>query len=398
MKINELGAVITGKTPSTKNRDNWGEDVCFYAPEDIAKGFLLTDAERHISNIGYDSIKNNTVTQGISILVGCIGSDMGNVALVEGKNAFNQQINAITNIISEVNPYYVYYYLSTQKDYLRQLAGSTATPILPKSDFGEINMPCFDKETQDAIVSILQPIDKLIANNNAICSDLESMAKLLYDYWFVQFDFPDVNGKPYKSSGGKMVWNEELNREIPDGWEVKMLPDVSDLQYGYPLNTDKFGERGQGVIRIRDIIDNTLSAYTTEVVSDNYLTCAGDLLVGMDGNFQMNYWIRDNDIVNQRITRIRKVDFPVMLIKMQIEPYVVSKITKVARSTVGHLGDSDFKEQPILISKGLDLMFFDTVLSQIILTRIENQQLTELRDFLLPMLMNGQVRVGKGGE
>ena len=217
---------------------------------------------------------------------------------------------------------------------------------------------------------------------------------MLYDYWFVQFDFPDENGKPYKSSGGKMVWNEKLKREIPEGWEAKKLPDVCDLQYGFPLSTELFGPTGKSVIRIRDILDNTVSANTSETVSQEYFTKAGDLLVGMDGNFQMNYWPRNGEIVNQRITRIRGKRIPIMVIKMQIEPYLAAKAMNVARTTVGHLGDSDFKEQLILCPNKINGTLFENALKAIIEYRNENQQLASLRDFLLPMLMNGQVKVG----
>lgn len=246
---------------------------------------------------------------------------------------------------------------------------------------------------QASIGRLLDSINEKIANNNAICSNLEAMAKLLYDYWFVQFDFPDENGKPYKSSGGKMAWNDELKREIPAGWEVKPLPNICDLRYGFPLSTEFFGVNGKSVIRIRDIADNTVSAKTTEVVGTEYLTRAGDLLVGMDGNFQMNYWTRDNEIVNQRITRIRQVSLPLMVIKMQIEPYIAAKVSSVARSTVGHLGDADFKKQPILCPDNMNYSFFENALNTIVELRNENQQLASLRDFLLPMLMNGQVKV-----
>ena len=255
-----------------------------------------------------------------------------------------------------------------------------------------------DISVQASIGLLLDSINEKIANNNAICSNLEGMAKLLYDYWLVQFDFPDENGNPYKSSGGKMVWNDELKREIPAGWEVKILPNVCDLQYGFPLSTALFGAEGAGVIRIRDIADNTVSAKTTEVVGKEYLTRAGDLLVGMDGNFQMNYWTRDNEIVNQRITRIRQTDMPLMVIKLQIEPYITAKVSSVARSTVGHLGDADFKKQSILYPDKMNYSFFEKALDTIVELRNENQQLASLRDFLLPMLMNGQVKVGEFGN
>ena len=88
---------------------------------------------------------------------------------------------------------------------------------------GEMMIPIMELEKQKVVSNIVKNLNAKINNNTSICSDLENMAKLLYDYWFVQFDFPDENGKPYKSSGGKMVWNEQLKREIPERWEVTSL-------------------------------------------------------------------------------------------------------------------------------------------------------------------------------
>ena len=311
---------------------------------------------------------------------------------MQGSDCIRVRIHA-----SDVNPRFISHYLkleSVKKQLMNGAVGSTM-PSMNTDILKSISISMPNITTQDAIESLVSSIEETIENNKTICSDLEAMAKLLYDYWFVQFDFPDVNGKPYKSSGGKMVWNEELKREIPEGWEVKTLPDVVSLRYGYPLSTEVFGDNGIGVVRIRDIADNSISALTTEVVSEEYFTQEGDLLVGMDGNFQMNYWIRNGDIVNQRITRIRKKSLPIMIIKMQIEPYITAKITNVARSTVGHLGDGDFKRQKIVIPIGVNLTQFDLYLQKIVELRKENQQLASLRDFLLPMLMNGQVKVRK---
>ncbi len=290
---------------------------------------------------------------------------------------------------------YLYLYLSLLD--LSNLDTGSALPSMTNDTYNMVPVELPDISIQRAIADSIFAIRNKILINNAICSSLESMAKLLYDYWFVQFDFPDENGRPYKSSGGKMVWNEELKREIPEGWEVNKLPEVCDLQYGFPLSTELFSETGVGIIRIRDILDNSISAKTTETVDKEYFTEKGDLLVGMDGNFQMNYWTRSGDIVNQRITRIRKNKLPLMIIKMQIEPYIKAKITNVARSTVGHLGDADFKNQLILMPHAMKYPFFENALQTIVELRNENQQLASLQDFLLPMLMNGQVKVGKVG-
>lgn len=293
-------------------------------------------------------------------------------------------------------PEYLCLYLSS--NYFVEMASKRVTGSIIKEirigDLLDTDVILPPEDIQVQIARCVRGIDDKLINNKDICSNLEAMAKLLYDYWFVQFDFPDENGKPYKSSGGKMVWNDELKREIPAGWEVDRLPNVCDLQYGFPLSTKLFGEDGKGVIRIRDIADNTVSAKTIETVNKEYLTHTGDLLVGMDGNFQMNYWTRDNEIVNQRITRIRQTIMPLMVIKMQIEPYITAKVSSVAKSTVGHLGDADFKKQPILCPNKMDYSLFENALNTIVELRNENQQLTSLRDFLLPMLMNGQVKVG----
>ena len=246
-------------------------------------------------------------------------------------------------------------------------------------------------EYQKKAGKILDIINAKISNNNKISSELESLAKTIYDYWFLQFEFLNEEGKPYKSSGGKMVYNEELKREIPEGWEVKCLPECADIKYGFPLSVELFGKDGKPVIRIRDILSNSTSGNTTELVDDDYKTKEGDLLVGMDGNFQMNYWSRSGEIVNQRITRIRKKELPLMIIRFQIEPYIISKVENVARSTVGHLSDSDFKKRMILCPKGVDLSLFDTVLNTITKNIKQNQELVSLRDWLLPMLMNGQI-------
>lgn len=399
-KIFTLGRTITGKTPSTKVKENWGNDIPFYAPEDIAKGYILDDAIRHVSNQGFNAIKNNT-TDGISVLVGCIGSDMGNSAIVERKCAFNQQINAITDFDKDVNPFYVYYYLSTQKDYLRQLAGSTTTPLLPKSDFEQIDIPLPDKYTQDKTVRVLKPIDDKIKNNTAICSDLESMAKLLYDYWFVQFDFPDENGKPYKSSGGKMVWNEELKREIPDGWEVKPLSDVFDITMGSSPSGASLNENGEGIEFYQGSTDFG-DLYPTERV---YTTAparfakAQDVLLSVRAPVgDMNIAMNDCCIGRGLAAIHHNCTLYAWCSMLSLRPYF--DIYNGNGTTFGALTSDDLKGRLTVCPQESLLNSFaekvNPISQKLRLLSMESQQLTSLRDFLLPMLMNGQVSVKKG--
>ena len=228
------------------------------------------------------------------------------------------------------------------------------------------------------------------------------MAKQLYDYWFVQFDFPDENGRPYKSSGGKMVWNEKLKREIPEGWYVTPLFEATNVQYGFPFATELFTDEKTNipVVRIRDILDGTISAYSLEKADDKYLLKAGDVIVGMDGNFHMNYWHNDVAYLNQRCVRIRPmVNTSISSIQVlhSIQPYIKAKECNAKGSTVGHLSDKDMKGLFLLSPKANEHFVprktFDAILRQLAKNKQQILMLTKQRDTLLPLLMNGQVEV-----
>ena len=226
------------------------------------------------------------------------------------------------------------------------------------------------------------------------------MAKTLYDYWFVQFEFPNENGKPYKSSGGKMIWNDVLKREIPESWNTSNLFEVCNVQYGFPFSTDYFNEDciGIPVIRIRDILNNSISNYSNQQNIDcKYLIEKGNILIGMDGNFHINYWSKSNCYLNQRVVMIKEVSLPNIYTRYQVEPYIQLREKSVSRTTVGHLSDKDLKAINILVPPNEILKkikpLFEHCLNKSIANQNENQKLSSLRDWLLPMLMNGQVKV-----
>ena len=252
---------------------------------------------------------------------------------------------------------------------------------------------------QTALVYSISAIDKKLSLNRQINDNLEAMAKQLYDYWFVQFDFPNEEGKPYKSSGGAMVWNEKLKREIPEGWNVANVFDVLSVQYGFPFSTELFTEEPTNipVVRIRDILENSVSAYSEEEVDEKYKLQKQDLLIGMDGNFHINYWNDNVSYLNQRSVRLRaksKSTISIMQAKYDIAPYIKAKELRAKGSTVGHLSDKDLKELFVLVSPNADFRnMFDSILAEIIENRCEMIELTKQRDELLPLLMNGQATV-----
>ena len=273
------------------------------------------------------------------------------------------------------------------------------------SSLRELKIPLHSFEEQKKIANILSAIDDKISLNNQINQDLEAMAKTLYDYWFVQFDFPDQNGKPYKSSGGKMVYHPELKREIPEGWGVTKLNEVVDLISGYPFSSNDYVTSGKYKLYT---IKNVQDGYTVDKV-DNYLDflpsnmsheCQlrrGDLIMSLTGNVGRVGMVYEDDVLlNQRVLKLNPIN---KTHKSFIYSFFRSDVTKAHLENMS-TGTSQKNLSPIDIgnmmipfpSESLLSKFLDN-LNMLENNLVENQQLTKLRDWLLPMLMNGQVKV-----
>ncbi len=413
-KLGQLGKIITGKTPKTHIIENYGEDYMFIGPTDLHKHFIINNSERHISEVGFKSIKNNTI-EGLSILVGCIGWDLGNVALVNCKCATNQQINSITEIKEEFNPYYIYYWIKGKKEFLYKISNVTRTPMLNKSDFSNIIIQIPSLSTQNQVAKVLSDLDAKIEVNNKINAELEAMAKTLYDYWFVQFDFPDANGKPYKSSGGKMVYNKELKREIPEGWETHNLGDLGDFKNGVNYDPSKPGQIPCPIINVRNISassyflknDDLDIIYLNESDVRKYAVHENSIIIARSGipgatrliadikkntlycGFAIHYQLKDMNI-----------KFPVFFYLKSIEQIVNQGSGGTILKNVNQATLNGLKVT-FPISKSIVVSFnnrINPIFKKINLIQKENQKLSELRDWLLPMLMNGQVTVGEAKE
>ena len=232
-----------------------------------------------------------------------------------------------------------------------------------------------------------------------INQNLEALAQQLYNFWFVQFDFPDEEGKPYKSNGGAMIWNSALKRAVPKQWEVKPLFEAISVQYGFPFATEQLTDKKTNVpvVRIRNILEGTVSSFSLEQVEEKYHLSEGDVLVGMDGNYHMNFWHDNEAYLNQRCVRLRPLaDSEISSIQLlySIKPYIKAKEKSAKGSTVGHLSDSDIKElyiiKPTNTPKFNPRKQLDQLLSLIIENKNEMLSLIKLRDELLPLLMKGQ--------
>lgn len=331
---------------------------------------------------------------------------LGSTAIIPEDDKYIQSQDVAKIICNEelLYPQFAFYLISSKivKKQLSAAAQQTKIRHTSPDKIKECVVWIPELKVQKQIAIFLSAIDKKIALNRAINQNLEALAKQLYDYWFVQFDFPNEEGKPYKSSGGKMVWDEKLKREIPKDWEVLPLFDAINVQYGFPFATEHFTENKTNVpvVRIRDILEGTTSAYSLEDTNEKYRLNKGDVIVGMDGFFHINIWHNDEAYLNQRCVRLRPYEdsnISSIQILHSISPYIKAKEQSAKGSTVGHLSDKDMKGlyliHPIGKTKFNLRKILDGLLSMIIGHKKEINSLIKQRDELLPLLMNGQVTI-----
>ena len=414
MKIKDIGNVVTGKTPQTAHAEFYGGDYMFITPTELHGGYKISSSEKTLTEAGLESIKTNSI-DGISVLVGCIGWDMGNVAMCFEKCATNQQINSITQISEDYSPYFLYYWLSTKKEYLFSISSVTRTPILSKGVFEEIEIPSISRSEQDKIAKVLLVLDKKIKLNSEVNDNLAQQLRLLYDYWFTQFDFPDESGNPYRSSGGQMVWSNDAKKELPASWNsAKMSDAIEGIRTGLnPRDNFKLGNgtikyitvknlRSDGILDFSgcDTIDETARA----IVHRRSDVCTGDILfasIAPLGRCHLVQELPQDWDINESVFSIRcnkaTVTPEYLYMHLQSEAFVKESTACSTGSVfkgirINTLLDSRVFLPPMQVIEKFSQQTKPLFSLQDKLNK-EIQALTQLRDWLLPMLMNGQATV-----
>ena len=355
------------------------------------------------------------------ILISAAGT-IGKTVIFDGEDSYFQDSNIvwIENDESKVTNQFLYYFLQTNPFITTN--GSTIKRLYNDNlrDTKIPNVPSIQQQNQ--ITDILGTLDKKIQTNNQINQELEVMAKTLYDYWFVQFDFPDPNGKPYKSSGGKMVYNPELKREIPEGWGVTTFSSwISDNKTGdwgketsqgnYTLEVDCIrgadinGLSGNGKTDMptRFILEKNKNKLLTDFdivieISGGSPTQSTGRIVGISenvlnrfdlplicSNFCKAVSLKEQETFYNFVYEWKNLYDNGVLFSWEGKTSGIKNLLFDSFVTNYHIA-----QPPI----GLMEQFFDYASSvdrKIQLLLKQNQELTQLRDWLLPMLMNGQV-------
>ena len=334
---------------------------------------------------------------------------LGSCAFVPEENTYlhNQRLGLISTDPKELNKSFVYYLFQTKsvREQIRLTSTGSKVKHTSPDRLYAVTAPLPKVDEQKKIAAVLSALDAKIDCNNRINAELEAMAKALYDYWFVQFDFPDAHGQPYKSSGGKMVYNATLKRDIPAGWRATTLASITPISND-SLNPADFPEKEFKHFSI-PVFDAT-KTYGLELgqtIGSNKFTVLGtDLLVS-----KLNPWFSRVIYAMDETDQICSTELVVwrcptnnlknFLFLIATSSQFIAHCIQSASGT----SNSHKRVNPNVMMR-FDLPYQNDVaekfgqkisptLEKLIINHRENQQLTQLRDWLLPLLMNGQVTV-----
>ena len=289
-------------------------------------------------------------------------------------------------------------------DYVMQGAKGSKMPRGDKEQILRYEMPTLSC-SEESIGTFFLNLDQKIRLNEQINQNLEAMAKQLYDYWFVQFDFPNEEGKPYKSSGGEMLWNDKLKRNIPVGWYCGNLFEIAVFTNG--LACQKFRPKDDEVplpvIKIREMHDG-ISVDTGEVTSnipESVKVYNGDVLFSWSASLEVMLWAYGLGGLNQHIFKVTSAnDFPKSFYYFQLLDYVdvFKKMAEARKTTMGHITQDHLQQSTIAIPDNKDIAdkfeeLISPIFKQIVKLQEEISNLIKQRDELLPLLMNGQITI-----
>lgn len=408
VKIKDIVDIFNGSTPSTSVSENFDGHISWITPKDISdqKTKYINRGERNITEKGLNSIGGNLLPKGTILFSS--RAPIGLMSICTKETATNQGFKNMVCKKDKIDNEYLFYLLKTQISKIQELGTGTTFKEVSKSTiesfeiYIEENVP-----TQQKIAAVLSALDDKIEVNNKINAALEAMAKTLYDYWFVQFEFPITNEshpelvsgshpKGYKSAGGKMVYNKTLKREIPEGWEVKFVDDLlRKNESNLKLNAKEYSSEGK--FPIVDQSTDFIAGFSDKV--DYKIDISVDFPAIVFGD-------------HTRILKLINFDFirgadgtQVLFSNNERLPQILfyHSLLKIDLSNYGYARHFKFLKDSMIILPHLDLankferkanIFYKKILNN----QKQNQELAQLRDWLLPMLMNGQVTVGEAEE
>lgn len=376
-----------------------GEVLNFRRGHDLPKKKMIEGNYPVVGSNGIIGYHDEYTTEAPCLTIGRSGN-IGNPYIFNGR-CWAHNTTLYIDDYKGNDPEFIYYILKTLN--LAHYGGGSAVPTLNRNHIHpiEISFPR-DFNEQKAIAHILSTIDDKIETNNQINKTLEKVAQTIFKHWFVDFEFPNEDGEPYKSSSGEMV-ESELGM-IPKGWEVKSLDDVAEYLNG--LAMQKFrpndNEKSYPVLKIKELrqgITDDNSDRCSVNIEKRYIVEDGDIIFSWSGSLLVEIWCGGKSGLNQHLFKVTSNNFDKWFYynwtKYHLERFV--SIAESKATTMGHIKRNDLSDAKVVIpSKHIyddSNLIFKPLYEKIISTKIESKKLIRLRDTLLPKLMSGEIRV-----
>ncbi|MEB5647486.1 restriction endonuclease subunit S [Staphylococcus saprophyticus] len=402
----KLGKVSTfydslHKTP--KNYNIYGYPMV--RVKDISTGFLDLSSCFNVSEDDYLEFSKKYKPQSGDIIITRVGT-YGNIALVTNDKRFCLgQNTVILNVDKKIiDNKYLFYYLTSsmgQQQIESKVTGSTQKTISLKS-LKEINIIRHDYYKEKQIGNLLYKIDNKINNNKQIIANLEELSQTLFKRWFVDFEFPDENGNPYKSNGGEMV-DSELGA-IPKGWNVKNLDDIANYMNGLAMQKFKptDNQNSLPVVKIKELKNGSTdenSNRCTSEIPEKALIVDGDIIFSWSATLLVKMWCGGKAGLNQHLFKVSSDKYPKWFYYYWTKRYIdyFIGIANDKATTMGHINRKHLSHAKILTPNDQTLekfsRTFDDLLEKELSVSKESKRLTELRDTLLPKLMSGEIEI-----
>ena len=401
--------IFSGGTPSTKNTNYWNGSIPWLSSGETRNNFI-NSTEKTITLDGVNNSSTKLAKKGDIVIASAgQGYTRGQTSFCNIDTYINQSLIAIRTNNAKIHNKYLYYNLKGRYDELRQLSdghsirGSLTTKIIKDL---VIKLPSL--EEQEKIANILSSLDDKIELNNEMNKTLEEMAQSIYKRWFVDFEFPNEDGEPYKSSGGEMV-DSELGM-IPKGWEVKKISELIEVKDGTHASP-KVSKEGFPLVTSKHIKGDRIAIEDAKIISEkDYLEVnkrskvdTGDILISMIGTVGLTYFVQEEEI-NFAIKNIGLFKtsqnktlseyFYLYLKSDNMKNYIEARL---AGTTQKYISLGELRNIPVVLPNDSIIDKFKKVVGVLLdkrrLNIINNEELMITRDTLLPKLMNGEIMI-----
>lgn len=415
VKLRDIGRIVTGTTPPTSVPGVFGGAIPFVTPSDMDGRKIITSTERTLSERGFAYVQRQLIPEN-AVMVSCIGTHMGKVAMAGAPCVTNQQINSII-CGPEVDPHYLYYALLTRRGWLQTLSrGGSAIPILNKTQFAQVTIDLPPYPWQRAVVECLNPLDDQIALLSTLNETLESLAKTVFEAWFVKFDPVRAKAEGRDPEGMDediaalfpCQFEESGKGLIPKGWRIRTLDSIASYLNGLALQKYPPVSEDQSlpVIKIKQLkAGNTEGAdRSSNTIPPDYVVQDGDVLFSWSGSLEVEIWCGGPGALNQHIFKVTSNEVPKWYYYLAIKQFLpmFREIAASKATTMGHIQRHHLKEAKIALPPPELLRRANAIMEPLIERRILNsllaRQLSELRDTLLPRLISGKLRVPEAEE